>query len=107
VHRQKNLHKDTKYMFQSYYVDAAHVWIHHIVGGSYKQLNVNDIFRVNHYPIQSEEYFEKVKMTRGSANCIQHETVRTKEYFQRANQDTTFVDTDLKKMVENYIKTII
>lgn len=104
VHRRKNFQKDTKYIFQSYHVNVAHVWIHHTVGGSYKQLNVNDIFRLNHYPIQSEEYFEKVKMTRGSANCAKHEHVKTKEYFERANQDTTFVDTDLKQMIEHNMK---
>jgi hypothetical protein len=38
---------------------------------------------LNHYAIQSREFFEKVKMQRGSANVIAHDNVRTWDYFAR------------------------
>lgn len=35
----------------------------------------------NHYPIQSFEWFRQVKMTRGSANSIRSDNVRTPDYY--------------------------
>ncbi len=39
--------------------------------------------RLNHYAIQSKEFFAKVKMTRGSAASAQSDTVRDWNYFAR------------------------
>jgi hypothetical protein len=36
---------------------------------------------LNHYAIQSREFFETVKMSRGSSNCIAHDNIRTWDYF--------------------------
>lgn len=41
----------------------------------------NSALHCNHYPIQSFSFFERVKMTRGSANTAQNDKVRTYEYF--------------------------
>lgn len=38
---------------------------------------------INHYAIQSWEWFKAVKMTRGSANIKEHDHVRDQEYFKR------------------------
>ena len=37
---------------------------------------------LNHYAIQSWDWFRTVKMTRGSANCQEHDYVRNVEYFK-------------------------
>ena len=38
---------------------------------------------VNHYAIQSREYFEKTKMSRGGADIQAHDNVRTWSYFEK------------------------
>ena len=38
---------------------------------------------LNHYVVQSLEWFRSVKMTRGSANTPLHDNVRTMDYFRR------------------------
>lgn len=100
VHRRKELDQHTKYIFQSRKIKTEQVWIHNPLGDVHKKINASNIFLLNHYPIQSEEFFQKVKMTRGSASTLKHENVRNHEYFQRYNSGTTFLDTDLKGMVE-------
>ena len=39
--------------------------------------------QLNHYLIQSKEFFGKVKMTRGASYTIEHENVRDWEYFKQ------------------------
>jgi len=39
--------------------------------------------QLNHYPVMSEEYFKKVKMTRGDAFTGNYETARNMDYFIR------------------------
>lgn len=41
----------------------------------------NSYLHLNHYAIQSYDWFMKVKATRGAANHIKHENVRNEEYF--------------------------
>ena len=52
--------------------------------------------QLNHYPIMSEEYFQKVKMTRGDVFVDAHNTVRDMDYFRRYNgnayKNTTLAD---------------
>jgi hypothetical protein len=53
--------------------------------------------QLNHYAIQSKEFFEKVKMARGAADVT--ENVRDWEYFKRYDWKEQ-EDTQLKKLVE-------
>ena len=39
--------------------------------------------QLNHYPIQSQSFFERIKMTRGAADTPEHESVRDKVYFEK------------------------
>jgi len=39
--------------------------------------------QLNHYPIQSREYFEKVKLTRGSASSIKYDSTRNWGYYNK------------------------
>lgn len=102
LHRKKELQKDTKYIFQTKHVQPEQLWIHNVIGKVDKRIDASHTFRLNHYILQSREYFETVKMTRGAADSLQHEFVRNEEYFNLANADTDFLDTDLKEMVELY-----
>lgn len=51
----------------------------------------------NHYAIQSWRWFIDVKMTRGSANCSEHDHVRNAEYFKRYDYNEV-EDTELKTL---------
>ena len=45
----------------------------------------------NHYPIQSYEWYMKVKATRGAADRSEHEFVRGEEYFIKYDKETNEV----------------
>ena len=63
------------------------------------------IFKLNHYAIQSKEFFKKVKMTRGAADTIKHNHVRDLNYFKRYDfKDRQ--DVQLKELVEKHEKLI-
>jgi hypothetical protein len=62
-------------------------------------IDASDVFRLNHYPIQSWEYFQKVKMGRGDANSSTADNVRDENYFKNYDKDTDFEDVDLQQMV--------
>jgi hypothetical protein len=56
----------------------------------------NSTLHLNHYAIQSLEWFMRVKATRGAANGIEQEHVRTEAYFHDYNKFTnTLEDTEL------------
>jgi hypothetical protein len=61
----------------------------------------NKLIKLNHYPIQSLEFFQKVKMTRGSANVAKHDKIRDMDYFKRYDSGTDFKDDTLKNLIEN------
>jgi hypothetical protein len=52
----------------------------------------NSYLHLNHYAIQSYDWFMKVKATRGSANIIIYDHVRNEEYF--ASYDNASNDMD-------------
>lgn len=73
---------------------------------SFKLLNYEDYYKVyinftqdalqlNHYCIQSYEWFKNIKMTRGDAYEIAAEYVRDDNYFHEYDKDTTFPDFEL------------
>ena len=55
-------------------VDAADHYYH-------ADLLADHALHLNHYAIQSREWFEAVKMTRGAANCSTHDHIRNEAYF--------------------------
>ena len=55
--------------------------------------------QLNHYAIQSRQYFEEIKMTRGAADSEIHEHVRTWQYFKDYDHHEV-EDTTLKELVE-------
>lgn len=69
---------------------------------------VNDLI-CNHYIIQSWDFFSNIKMKRGSAATVNHDHLRTKEYFKQHDDLATATDTILKDRVIRgmYIKELI
>jgi len=56
------------------------------------------ILHVNHYCVQSHEYFMKVKMLRGDVHNRRHENVRSYDYLHRSNKSfNEFDDQELLK----------
>jgi glycosyltransferase involved in cell wall biosynthesis len=53
---------------------------------------------LNHYMIQSHDWFMKVKATRGSAIRLMPEDLRTEDYFKRLDRNE-MEDTELKQIV--------
>jgi len=100
THRKQELNQHTKYIFQFGKIKTEQIWIHNPLGLVRNKLNASNVFLLNHYPLQSEEFFQKVKMTRGSASTLKHENVRDHEYFKKYNMGTSFLDTGLKDMIE-------
>lgn len=98
THRVRLLNPNTKCIFQTKYIQSSQVGLHTIEGEP-NQMDGSDIFRLNHYPIQSWEYFQKVKMSRGDASSSSVDNIRDEKYFQKYDKDTTFKDVDLQQMV--------
>lgn len=99
--RVKELHRLTKYIFQTKNIYSRSLGIHYLNDGYTNNIDLSDIFRLNHYPIQSKEFFEKVKMVRGDAVHSTHTTFRDWGYFDSYNIGTDYNDEDLKNMILN------
>lgn len=59
----------------------------------------NRLLQLNHYMVQSREYFEKVKMVRGDVNSEVGGSIRTWEYFDSVEKRCTGEDHTLSRMV--------
>jgi len=63
----------------------------------------NKKIRLNHYLIQSLEYYTKVKMTRGDVYVSQNEKIRDLKYFEHYQNISVIKDDTLKLIIENNI----
>jgi hypothetical protein len=52
----------------------------------------NSALHLNHYPIQSYEWFKNVKMTRGDVSSLIYKNVRNDEYFKKYDTNNVFDD---------------
>jgi hypothetical protein len=75
LHRESDIENGTKYIFKPDSInDSSEIWIHWLVKpGTLQKKQMNEItqnnkIRLNHYRIQSFEYYSKVKMTRGDVS---------------------------------------
>lgn len=112
IHREINVDHYTKYIFKTKlvdYKDVSKIEIHNLADNNIKNRTrvTNKLIRLNHYPIQSMEFFTKVKMTRGDCNTILHDETRNMDYFNKYNKNTVFCDEILKNLIlnppENYL----
>lgn len=79
---------------------VKNIEIHHVYGTcSAQTLTDNDTFQINHYQIQSVEFFQKSKMRRGDAVHRKGGDFRTMEYFDAVDRMATIADRRLADMV--------
>jgi hypothetical protein len=104
IHRHPQLggHVNTKWICRTDAItDTRQLDIHKVRGiDSSRVVSDNERFHLNHYPIQSLEYFTKVKMPRGDASSPQYDNVRTSEYFRSYDEPATQVDRTLADMLD-------
>lgn len=104
VHRWEDLggHPSTKWICRTFKLTQLWKMNQHKVGGidSRRVVFDNVNFRLNHYPIMSREYFQRVKMTRGDVNEKSSNSLRTMEYFETYDRPAIVVDTTLAEMVK-------
>jgi len=105
THRENKLHKLTKYIFKTAIIkDGYQIRIHYLINTPKPLLKrtriANKLIRLNHYPIQSIEYFQTVKMTRGDASCSSVDNIRDMKYFNEYDNNETNDET-LKNLVLN------
>jgi glycosyltransferase involved in cell wall biosynthesis len=103
IHRHRMLggHVNTKYICRTdAIIDTRQLNLHKVRGiDSSRVVSDNERFHLNHYAIQSLEYFTKIKMTRGDASTPQFDAVRTLEYFHGYDESATYVDRTLADML--------
>ncbi len=103
VHRSKGVagNNETKWIVRCKAAPHARMFgIHKVFGGeSARTITDNQRFQLNHYVIQSEEYFRKVKMERGDVNSTVHDDTRNMAYFQLYDAPCTEVETLLADRV--------
>ena len=99
LYREPNLNKDTKYIVQIQNIDIHSIDVHYIHNNN-KYIIENNNIKLNHYPIQSLEYFTKVKMTRGDVATYISDNVRDMDYFNRYDSKATYKDEELMSIVQ-------
>lgn len=112
THRKEIEKKPKKYICKVSKIDSSNIDIHTLVPS--KSNNLNNIisihddenFRLNHYRIQSLEYYMKVKMVRGDVVSKDWNKMRDMKYFNDDNENCDINDETLKNLVlfgkENY-----
>lgn len=102
IYRKHDFPNETKWICKTNNVDVSNLWIHSFRNDdNLKKITENEKIHLNHYPIQSKEFFEKVKMTRGDVGNILSKDVRDWNYFNDYDKDNTYMDTVLKNMITN------
>jgi hypothetical protein len=97
--RVKELHYLGKYIFQTKNIHSSSLQVHELIHEYNNKINLSKIFRLNHYRIQSKEYFEKVKMVRGDVYFSYN--YRDLNCFVNDNKNNDYEDNDLKNMILN------
>jgi hypothetical protein len=106
THCEKSLHENTKYIFKPNIIkDSSQIWIHKLINTSNinpRRIRIaNQLIKLNHYPIQSQEFFRKVKMTRGDVDNGGSENVRNITYFNSYDKKSDSNDEALKNIILN------
>lgn len=103
VLRQEELgsHFATKWICQTKtLLDLKDLGVHKIKGAcSSRTISENSIFQINHYTIQSLEYFTKIKMARGDAGNHAEDETRNLDYFNSLDEPCTLKETLLAGLV--------
>ena len=102
INREPELNENKKYIFKPSRVKIEDIHIHK-VDNIKNQITENKKIQLNHYPIQSLQYFKEVKMSRGDVNSLKHENVRDMNYFNKYDKNTIFKDAQLSDLVNKII----
>jgi hypothetical protein len=97
--RDEKIHQNTKYIIKTDKLKNIEDIDIHEIHNITNKIIVNDKIRLNHYPIQSLDFFTKVKMTRGDATSNIVENVRDMKYFNKYNENMNYKDTDLANLI--------
>jgi hypothetical protein len=105
IHCAENLWDETKYIFKTNIIrNSSSIHIHSLINIPYIHKQriryANKLIRLNHYPIQSLEFFEKVKMTRGDVDCKEFDNLRDLSYFDKYDYNEN-IDETLKNIIIN------
>lgn len=102
VHCWENVAQNRKYIIRAERFNTGDLDIHYVRSEktSLVDLTGEAGFVLNHYPLQSMEFFEKVKMTRGSACVQRHDAIRTHDYFKAYDSLATHKNTELSELVK-------
>lgn len=94
-------HLFTKYICQTCAIKNASTIDIHKVCRVDSARTISDItrFQVNHYPIQSLNFFRSVKMTRGDVSGEESEHIRDMSYFHQYDEGCTEVDRRLADLL--------
>ena len=111
IHRSSDMQNGLKYIFKTSCINnSSEIWIHWLVqsGSLIKKSGLNQAFtdtkiRLNHYIIQSLEYWQNIKMKRGDVNNIRNENIRNMETYYYYEKETIIKDNILKLIIENNI----
>ena len=109
IHRNDDIINGNKYIFKPRIInDSSEIWIHWLVipdtfyKKNYKnQITNNTKIRLNHYQIQSLEYYQNIKMMRGDVSKLELENIRTMELFELYKKKAIIKDDILKNIIEN------
>jgi len=100
VMRSPDVDQNKKYIFKPHKLKNINdISVHHINNIDNKIYENNKI-RLNHYPIQSLEFFEKVKMTRGDVGGSNSNNIRDLNYFKNYDKNKTYKDTILCDLIK-------
>ena len=99
IYRTPNLHNNTKWICKTKNININTINQHKIIDNNLKIITVNDNIQLNHYPIQSREFYKKVKLTRGDVESNRSENVRDWSYFEKYDENMIYKDTILKDMI--------
>ncbi|MFC3180201.1 glycosyltransferase family 2 protein [Cypionkella sinensis] len=94
-------HTERKYICRTSVIKSRQsLEIHQVAGArSERTISDNETFHLNHYVVQSMEFFRKVKMTRGNASTATAASVRDMTYFQKFDTPCTMPDHVLANLV--------
>lgn len=94
-------HTERKYICRTSVVKGSGTLGIHVVSHacSSRTVSENERFHLNHYPIQSLEFFQIVKMTRGDASSSGSDRVRDMDYFNRYDAPCVGQDNLLANLV--------
>jgi len=92
IWREPDFSETKKFIFQPSKIDDFNKLTVHYIKENDNSILENDKIRLNHYPIQSEEFFITVKMTRGDVAFKEWDTIRDMNYFYKYDKNKTYKD---------------